>query len=390
MGNRAAEEACLNKAIELALKQRGWTKKLAKSLQAGLREGFKKVDRDRPDFVVLCPPITNGKKVLIGIENFRVDAHVIQKKTNAVASTAVVEQKYVNEFYHEHRDKVLNAQPVPQETLNDLAELLRNQIDVEQKATYGNFVASFEYGLKKHIEHTDAYWENLSDICGNNDVKLGLLVEIHGDFDHLYLWRDGKTRKGRRGYTPILDNIVALIEEKVDTSRFSFAILYFAETLDTERDRVVVVQTKAIREQLKKQNEPVYKYAGEDFRLKAFELPYVKSESSVTCEVDKTDSNKFEISMALTETPIQDKAAYLFAATYKALECEKKGIPYATTKGVLFIIELLRNNVCCWERSKTPGKEWMVYPILKDNSKEMFDERSEAFKKRWGDGGQND
>lgn len=31
MGNRAAEEACLNKAIELALKQRGWTKKLAKS-----------------------------------------------------------------------------------------------------------------------------------------------------------------------------------------------------------------------------------------------------------------------------------------------------------------------------------------------------------------------
>lgn len=76
-------------------------------------------------------------------------------------------------------------------------------------------------------------------------------MEIHGDFDHLYLWRDGKTRKGRRGYTPILDNIVALIEEKVDTSRFSFAILYFAETLDTERDRVVVVQTKAIREQLK-------------------------------------------------------------------------------------------------------------------------------------------
>ena len=114
MGNRAAEEACLNKAIELALKQRGWTKKLAKSLQAGLREGFKKVDRDRPDFVVLCPPITNGKKVLIGIEHFRVDAHVIQKKTNAVASTAVVEQKYVNEFYHEHRDKVLNAQHVPQ------------------------------------------------------------------------------------------------------------------------------------------------------------------------------------------------------------------------------------------------------------------------------------
>ena len=390
MGNKAAEEACLNRAIELALKQRGWTKKLAKSLQAGLRDGSKKVDRGRPDFAVLCPPITNGKNVLIGIEHFRVDAHVIQKKTNAVASTAIVEQRLVNEFYHEHRERVLNAQHVPQETLDGLAELLRNQIDVEQKATYGNFVASFEYGLKKHIEHTDAYWKNLSDVCGNNDVKLGLLVEIHGDFDHLYLWRDGKTRKGRRGHTPIFDDVVALIEEKVDTSRFSFAILYFAETLDTERDRVVVVQTKAIREQLKKQNEPVYKYAGEDLRLKAFELPYVQSESSVVCEVDETDSNKLEISMTLTETPIQDKAAHLFAAAHLALEYEKKGIPYATTKGMLLSIELLRDNVHYWERSKTPGEEWMVYPILKDDSKEMFDRRSEAFKERWGDGGHDD
>ena len=79
MGNRAAEEACLNKAIELALKQRGWTKKLAKSLQAGLREGFKKVDRDRPDFVVLCPPITNGKKVLIGIEHFLILLYYVHR-----------------------------------------------------------------------------------------------------------------------------------------------------------------------------------------------------------------------------------------------------------------------------------------------------------------------
>ena len=32
----------------------------------------------------------------------------------------------------------------------------------------------------------------------------------------------------------------------------------------------------------------------------------------------------------------------------------------------------------------------MVYPILKDDSKEMFDRRSEAFKERWGDGGHDD
>lgn len=235
MGNRAAEEACLNRAIELALKQRGWTKKFAKSLQAGLQDGLKKVDKDRPDFVVLCPPMENGKKALIGIEHFRVDAHVIQKKTNAVASTAVVEQRRVDEFYDEHRDRVLKTHQAPQKTLDGLAELLKNQVDVEQKATYSNFVASFEYGLEKHIKHVDAYWKNLNDIRGNNDIKLGFLIEIHGNFDDLYLWRGGKTRKAIRGRTPIFDDIVNLIEKKVDTKRFSFVILYFVETLDTEK-----------------------------------------------------------------------------------------------------------------------------------------------------------
>ena len=390
MGNRAAEEACLNRAIELALKQRGWTKKFAKSLQAGLQDGLKKVDKDRPDFVVLCPPMENGKKALIGIEHFRVDAHVIQKKTNAVASTAVVEQRRVDEFYDEHRDRVLKTHQAPQKTLDGLAELLKNQVDVEQKATYSNFVASFEYGLEKHIKHVDAYWKNLNDIRGNNDIKLGFLIEIHGNFDDLYLWRGGKTRKAIRGRTPIFDDIVNLIEKKVDTKRFSFVILYFVETLDTKKDRVVVVQTKAIREYLKKQNEFVYKYAGKDFRLKPFELPYSKSESNVICKVDETDSNKLEISMTLEKTPMQDEEADLLAAMYRALEYEKKGIPYATTGEVFAGIEYLRDAVIYWKKLNFPGKEWMVYPILKHESREMQDERYKAFKKRWGKGEHND
>lgn len=132
----------------------------------------------------------------------------------------------------------------------------------------------------------------------------------------------------------------------------------------------------AVRNILRHNRREIEHSSNHDIDPKRLERDYILSPDRGMTEYDyflqrKSELYKFEISMALTETPIQDKAAYLFAATYKALECEKKGIPYATTKGVLFIIELLRNNVCCWERSKTPGKEWMVYPILKDNSKEM-------------------
>lgn len=164
MGDRKVEENCLNRAIELALKQCGWTKRFAKRLYAGVQDGFKEVDRVRPDFVVLCPPTENEKSTLIGIEHFRVDMHVTQKKTNDIASTAIVQQKNISTFYNEHREKVLESQHIPQETLNGLAQLLKGRVEAEQKATYSNFIASFEYGLKKHVSHIDAYWENLNSI----------------------------------------------------------------------------------------------------------------------------------------------------------------------------------------------------------------------------------
>lgn len=134
----------------------------------------------------------------------------------------------------------------------------------------------------------------------------------------------------------------------------------------------------------------MYKYAGKDFRLKPFELPYSKSESNVICKVDETDSNKLEISMTLEKTPMQDEEAYLLAAMYRALEYEKKGIPYATTGKVFAGIEYLRDAVIYWKKLNIPGKEWMVYPILKHESREMQDERYKAFKKRWGKGEHND
>ena len=85
MGDRKVEKNCLNRAIELALKQCGWTKKFAKRLYAGVQDGFKEVDKVRPDFFVLCPPTENEKSTLIGIEHFRVDMHVTKKKTNDIA-----------------------------------------------------------------------------------------------------------------------------------------------------------------------------------------------------------------------------------------------------------------------------------------------------------------
>ena len=393
MGDRKAEEKCLDAAIELGVKQRGWTKKFAKSLKVGLQNGFIRVNENRPDFVILCPPIQGKKSTLIGIEHFRVDLHVLKKATtNQVASTAIVEQKHIDKFYNENRDKVLNSQQIPQETLTALARLLKGQIDAVQSATYSNFIASFEYGLKKHISHIDAYWKNLNSIKNSNDTGLGFLIEIHADFDHLYLWHNGKIRKETGSNMPIFDDVVRLIEENIDAKKVSFVILYFTETFAPTKAKVVFVQTNKIREYLKKQNETLYKYCGDDFRLKPFELPYEKSELETKCSTTSRGEGQIEISMLRAETRAQHWEMHLFAAAHQAFCYEKENVPYVTTESVLLIIELLRNHILCWKSLQVPGEEWMIFPVLKNYDKALFEKRYENFKTRWkiGDGEHND
>lgn len=392
MGDRRAEETCLYVAIELAVKQRGWTKRFAKTLQAGLRNEFIKVDRNRPDFVMLCPSIKGEKNTLIGIEHFRVDLHVMKKaNANQVASTAIVEQKELNKFYNEHRDKVLNSQQIPQETMTALAELLKRQIDAVQKATYGNFIASFEYGLKKHTPHIDAYWENLNSVKNSNDMALGFLIEIHADFDHLYMWHKGKIRKETGLQMPIFDDVVRLMEENIDAKKVSFVILYFTETFTPTKSKVVFVQTKKIRECLKRQNETIYKYCGDDFRLRPFELPYKESKLETNCITNPTGEKRLEISMARVETRVQHWEMHLFAAAHQAFCYEKENTPYVTTESVLLIIELLRGHILGWKSAQVPGAEWMKYPILKNYDRALFDRKYEEFKTRWHiDDGEDD
>ena len=349
------------------------------------------MDKARPDFVVLCPPTGNEKGELIGIEHFRVDMHVTQKKTNDIASTAIVQQKNISAFYNEHRKKVLESQHIPQETLNDLAQLLKGRVEAEQKATYSNFIASFEYGLKKHVSHIDAYWENLNSIRGKNDAELGFLIEIHADFDHLYLWHNGKVRKETGQHTPIFDDIIKQIEKNIDTDKVSFVILYFVETFAPTKERVVIVRTKKIREQLKRQNETIYKYCGDDFRLEPFELPYEKSILEAKCKTSAKGENKIEISMSRDETPVQYFEMHLFAAAHQAYCYEKANIPYATTESAFLVIELLRGYVLYWKKLQIPGAEWMVYPVMKYYDKATRDKRYEEFKKRWDiDDGEHD
>ncbi len=178
--------------------------------------------------------------------------------------------------------------------------------------------------MEKHISHIDAYWENLNSIRGKNDAELGFLIEIHADFDHLYLWHNGKVRKETGQHTPIFDDIIKQIEKNIDTDKVSFVMLYFVETFALTKQRVVVVRTKKIREQLKRQNETIYKYCGDDFRLEPFELPYEESIIEAKCKTSAKSENQIEISMSRDETPVQYFEMHLLPQRIRHIAMKRK------------------------------------------------------------------
>ena len=89
MGNKKDERKCLERVIELGLKQRGATKQFAKALHTALENGDIQ-EQERPDFVVSVSDGKKQRKNVIGIEHFRVD-HLVEKKRNkaGVVSTGV-------------------------------------------------------------------------------------------------------------------------------------------------------------------------------------------------------------------------------------------------------------------------------------------------------------
>ena len=80
MEKKSKELDCLRQAVTLGLRKRGRTKTFFKAVEAGLKDKESILNGERPDFVILTPQEQNGKRTLLGIEHFRVDHRVIQKK----------------------------------------------------------------------------------------------------------------------------------------------------------------------------------------------------------------------------------------------------------------------------------------------------------------------
>ena len=87
------EMQCFQRAVQIALKKRGETKRILKYLNGN---DVVRKEEERPDIVKLCKNDSRGQcDTIVGIEHFRVDQLSIKKKDGRIASTGIVTEKNV-------------------------------------------------------------------------------------------------------------------------------------------------------------------------------------------------------------------------------------------------------------------------------------------------------
>lgn len=347
MEKKNKELDCLQQAVTLGLKKRGRTKAFFKAVEAGLKDKESILDGERPDFIILTPQEQNGKRTLFGIEHFRVDHRVIQKKRKTedsgkqVASIGVVDQKNVSDFYNK---AVQMLEDDPETFSVEMGKVVKGYVENHWSATYNNFIESFKYALDKHRKSIDDYYDELNKKSkGKYNLKLGFLIEVHSEFGPLWAIQKKRVKKMSNGLMPMIEDVVQILENSIDTNKVNFLVLYLSETLETGVHDVIVVPTKEMRKNLERQNIKIYQYCGSDAEKRAF----INSKVVVDTECKLEENGTLLTEMAYQKDSMKDtrlKLERACKACITACKCIANKKECLVTQDVMQIMKYLSNR----------------------------------------------
>ena len=200
MNKHEKELRCFQRAVHVALKKRGETKRIMKYLNG---EDVRRKEEERPDIVKLCRTESRSQKdTIVGIEHFRVDHLSLKKKDDKIASMGVVVEKETHKVFNTWHNEVVETGKVPDEAITGILKIVAEQIKRMEKSTYYTYIDAFKYSLDQHLKNIDIYRENISKIAGEiYNIGLALFVEIHMEFNNLYLNdRNGNSKLSARQF----------------------------------------------------------------------------------------------------------------------------------------------------------------------------------------------
>lgn len=360
------ELICLNRVIKTNKLLYGESKRIINKISG---DEFARPNTESPDFVKFFPPISKYERgTLIGIEHFRVDQLSLKKRDGNVASSGILTEKKVYEIYQQWHEEVTTSDIIPDGAVRDIANLIAQQIQKVNKSSYNTFIKAFEYSLIKHLENINLYRANLRKLsAGNYKTELALLIEIHTEFSNLFLNDEKGTYRQGNDFIPIFEDMVHLLEEKVNCHKVNYIILCLGGTLYDDNIKVIAVKTNNIRKQLQKQKVIIYEYAGEDLIYEDFQ----SNQRKIIAEPNYfIDNDKISIGIEYKDKEQNEQFILnaIFYSLRKALEYRQQGKYFVTTFGTQMMLDILGDYIIGWNNiGNTNIVDPIFLPLVKDD-----------------------
>lgn len=326
----AHEERVFNDVAHLSLASGGYKKKAATKLRGILRS-----DEERPDLVIRRD---NGS--IIGIEHFRIDHHI--KRGRSASSKSAELMANMNA----QRERLKPALNRSDEALDEAAEVIASFVTKEvyqcHSACRDDLSRSLSARLfdkrSGHAIKLLDYRKNLIERYGDNRIiELGYLIEVHSDFQSLFLHSGSKVVRLQSGHCPLFGEIFTLLQKA--SAEVDWILMGFYPCLTDQIVDVAVIDCRNDKFNESCRRQGLYKttYLG----LGKSEPYYIQKREGETTV--KQDGDNYII---LLENPAEfiDPITLFrnaISEAARALNLKKAGKPFTTTLAVQMIYELV-------------------------------------------------
>lgn len=333
-------------------------------------------DEECPDFIGM----NQEGKIQFGIEHFRIDHFITEKKNHQVGATGVMYKKEIDKVYSTWKDEVLTSDEVPDGAVKDIMNTVINQLERKYSASYSNFIHSFKYVMDKHIEHLDHYWERLgSNKTVAQTIRMSFLVEIYTDFHELYLNHYNRTEKNVSGLMPLFEDVIGLLNQ-VPKDKVHYFILY-VKNYAGSISKVIALDNNDLMGSIRRQEIKVYKYAGIDYLLNPFENLYGKTEFVMEHE-KRGEQIDMYCSVTTQTLKLDIYRVLLYNATKLALEAKNMGKAFVCDSSSQRMLYVLGDHIIGWK--KTDNKEYAYEPVIRPMKWEMVQRRNKEYNDKFG------
>lgn len=326
----AHEERVFNDVVHLSLASGGCKKKAATKLRGILRS-----DEERPDLVIRRD---NGS--IIGIEHFRIDRHI--KRGSSASSKSAELMANMNA----QRERLKPALNRSDEALDEAAEVVASFVSKEvyqcHSACRDDLSRSLSARLfdkrSGHAIKLLDYRKNLIERYGDNRIiELGYLIEVHSDFQSLFLHSGSKVVRLQSGHCPLFGEIFTLLQKA--SAEVDWILIGFYPCLTDQIVDAAVIDCRNDKFNESCRRQGLYKttYLG----LGKSEPYYIQKREGETTV--KQDGDNYTI---LLENPAEfiDPISLFrnaISEAARALNLKKAGKPFTTTLAVQMIYELV-------------------------------------------------